>query len=95
MFQFHKVRLKGVVERITGTRTKKFQFHKVRLKVAMQDKRNVQRPFQFHKVRLKGEYDCVTICGFTKFQFHKVRLKVTHNYYLLQNKLCFNSIRYD
>ena len=55
LFQFHKVRLKGI-----GTKAlaedDMFQFHKVRLKAGLRVFPKSCLMFQFHKVRLKGVY---------------------------------------
>ena len=53
-FQFHKVRLKDILDKQNMTFTQ-FQFHKVRLKGALTLMLPaLTRSFQFHKVRLKA-----------------------------------------
>ena len=54
MFQFHMVRLKGLVKRVVRLHIA-FQFHMVRLKVR-QEGTEIKRAlmFQFHMVRLKA-----------------------------------------
>ena len=54
-FQFHKVRLKEIINRLFSI-FYEFQFHKVRLKAGRCAAWWFCAGFQFHKVRLKENY---------------------------------------